>query len=110
MLLDSLTETGFESFGATNGEEGLKKALESHPDAIMLDVTMPKMDGWQVLDNLRSDEWGKHAKVIMLTSLGQIDNVAHAMDKKVFTYIVKSDLNLDNIAGIVNNVIKNPVS
>jgi CheY-like chemotaxis protein len=71
---------------------------------------MPKMDGWQVLDKLREDAWGKTVKVFMLTSLGQMDNVAHAVDKKVFTYVVKSDLNLNNIADIINGVINNPLT
>ena len=110
VLLDALNASGFESTGAANGEEGLKMALESHPDAIMLDVMMPKMDGWQVLDSLRADPWGKSAKVLMLTSLGQMENIAHAVEKKVFNYIVKSDLNIDNIAEVINNLIKNPMA
>jgi DNA-binding response OmpR family regulator len=110
VLIDALDSTGFQPIGAANGEEGLKKALEEHPDVIMLDVMMPKMDGWQVLDKLREDAWGKTVKVFMLTSLGQMDNVAHAVDKKVFTYVVKSDLNLNNIADIINGVINNPLT
>ena len=110
VLLDALNASGFESTGAANGEEGLKMALESHPDAIMLDVMMPKMDGWQVLDSLRADSWGKSAKVLMLTSLGDMENIAHAVEKKVFNYIVKSDLNIDNIAEVINNLIKNPMA
>ena len=109
ILLDALTNAGFEPIGASNGEEGLQKALESHPDVMMLDVMMPKMDGWQVLDKLRTDAWGKTAKVIMLTSLGQMENIAHAMDKKVLTYIVKSDLDLNNISDTINGVINNSV-
>ena len=109
ILIDAITNAGFDVAGAANGEEGLQKALESHPDAIMLDVMMPKMNGWQVLDKLRADEWGKKAKVIMLTSLGQMENVAQAMDKKVLTYIVKSDLDLNNIASTLNTVINSQI-
>ena len=108
VLMDALNASGFESTGAASGEEGLKTALESHPDAVILDVMMPKMDGWQVFDKLRADEWGKKAKIIMLTSQGQMENVARAVEKKAFNYIVKSDLNIDNLAGIVNNLIDNP--
>ena len=110
ILKDALGAAGFAADGAADGEEGLKKAIETHPDVIMLDVMMPKMDGWQMLEKLRADVWGSKAKVIMLTSLGQMDNIAHAVDKKVFTYIVKSDLDLSNIAETVNNMIKNPLS
>ncbi len=106
VLIDALTVSGFEAKGAANGEDGLKEAFASHPDVIMLDVMMPKMDGWQVLDTLRADEWGKQAKVIMLTSQGQMTNIAHALDKKVFTYIVKSELNLGNIAEKVNGLLR----
>lgn len=106
VLIDQLTISGFEPLDASNGEEGLKKALESHPDLIMLDVLMPKMTGWEVLEKLRADEWGKKAKIIMLTSLGQMENIAHALDNKVPTYIVKSDLNLTELPDIVNNMLK----
>ncbi len=109
ILLDALKASGFEAQGAVDGEAGLKAALETHPDAIMLDVMMPKMNGWQALEKLRADEWGKKAKVMMLTSLGQMDNIAHAVDEKVFTYIVKSDLNMDNIAQTVNTLIETPL-
>jgi len=110
VLVEALTASGFEPQGAANGEDGLKMALETHPDAIMLDIMMPKMDGWQVLDKLRADAWGKSAKVMMLTSLGAMDNVANAIDKKVFNYVVKSDLNIDNIAETINNLIKSPMA
>ncbi len=109
VLLEALHVAGFESDGASNGDDGLKKAFDTHPDAIMLDVMMPKLTGWQVLEKLRTDAWGKKAKVLMLTSLDQADNIAHAMDKDVFNYIVKSDLDLNNIATTVNNLIKNPI-
>jgi CheY-like chemotaxis protein len=108
VLVDALTVAGFEPTGAGNGEDGLKKALESHPDVIMLDISMPKMDGWQVLDKLRSDEWGKTANVIMLTSSGQMGDVAHALGKNVLNYITKSDLDLNNIAAVINNLVNNP--
>ncbi|MEI6238478.1 MAG: response regulator [bacterium] len=105
VLVDKLTVTGFETLSAVNGEEGLKIILEKHPDAILLDALMPKMNGWQVLEKLREDEWGKTANVIMLTSLEQVDFIAHAMEKGVFTYIVKSNLVLDDVIKIVKNTL-----
>ncbi|MDR3558601.1 MAG: response regulator [Candidatus Pacebacteria bacterium] len=105
VLLDALTSAGFESEGAADGEEGLRMAFETHPDVIMLDVMMPKMNGWQMLDKLRMDDWGMNARVIMLTSLGQMENIAEAVDKKVLTYIVKSDLDLKDIASTIQSAI-----
>jgi DNA-binding response OmpR family regulator len=107
VLVDALKIAGFDVTEAENGEVGLKVATETHPDVIMLDVMMPKMNGWQMLERLRMDAWGKEAKVIMLTSLGEMNDIAHAVDKKVFTYIVKSDLNLNAVGDIINSTINN---
>ncbi|MCX6718823.1 MAG: response regulator [Candidatus Taylorbacteria bacterium] len=109
ILLDALKASGFEVEGAVNGEDGLRMAFEMHPDAIMLDVMMPKMNGWQVLERLRLDEWGRTAKVMILTSLGDVDNIAHAVDDRVSIYVVKSELNMNNLAETINTLIKVPV-
>ena len=109
VLVDALVASGFDADSASNGAEGLDKALASHPDAIMLDIMMPKMDGWQVLGVLRADAWGKTAKVLLLTSLAQMDNIGKALDKNVFNYIVKSDLDMNNISETINNLIKSSI-
>ena len=58
-----------------NGEEGLKIALSDHPDLILLDVRMPKMDGITMLEHLRKDLWGEKAKVIILSNLDPTDQI-----------------------------------
>ncbi|MDO8492215.1 MAG: response regulator [bacterium] len=105
VLTDKLTFSGFEVMGAVDGEDGLKKTLELHPDIILLDVTMPKMGGLEMLGELRKDDWGKNAKVIMLTSLEDVGHVAEAMEKRSFLYLVKSQLNLDDVVKQVNNTL-----
>lgn len=60
---------GYEMALAADGEEGLKMVAESEPDLIILDVMMPKMDGWQVLMRLRSEESTRDIPVIMLTAI-----------------------------------------
>jgi DNA-binding response OmpR family regulator len=97
VLADKLTASGFEATQAVDGEDGLKKALEIHPDVTLLDVMMPKMNGWQMLDALRKDSWGKGAKVIMLTVLEDMDNVAQAVEKNSAGYLVKTSQSLDGI-------------
>ena len=102
VLLDKFTASGFEAVGASDGEEGLKTALAIHPDIMLLDVMMPKMDGWEVLKNLRKDVWGQIAKVVMLTSLEGESEVAKALEKGTFDYFTKTNLNLDEIVKRVN--------
>lgn len=97
VLLDKLDISGFEAQATKNGEEGLAKALDWHPDVILMDVVMPKMDGWQMLKKLREDNWGKTARVIMLTVLENPDNVAKAMEEGTFDYITKTDWSLDDV-------------
>ncbi|MEJ5187337.1 MAG: response regulator [Candidatus Geothermincolales bacterium] len=60
----------YEVFLASDGEEGLKMVEEVDPDLIILDVMMPKMDGWQVLMELKSREDTRDIPVIMLTAMG----------------------------------------
>lgn len=96
-LSDKLAIEGFAVLEAKNGKEGLAKALEEHPDLLVLDIMMPVMNGIDMLKALRQDEWGKKAKVIMLTVLENADTLAEAMDGGSFTYLVKTDLNTEQI-------------
>lgn len=105
VLSDKFKAQGFEVFGAGDGEEGLKQALELHPDIILLDIMMPKMDGWTALGKLREDNWGKHAKVVVLTVLEDVSDVAKAMEKDSFDYIVKTDRSLDEVAAQVQEMV-----
>ena len=105
ILKDKLTDSGFDAIGAMNGEDGLKKALELHPDIILLDVLMPKMNGWEMLEKLRKDAWGKSANVIMLTVLDSADDIARAMEKGSFRYFLKTNCNPDDIVRQVEEIL-----
>ncbi len=93
----------FQIIKAINGEEGLVKALAEHPDVILLDIIMPKMDGLTMLKNLREDAWGKDVPVILLTNLSGDENVQAALDKGVYDYLVKTDWNLSDIVNVVKS-------
>ena len=66
-----LEMSGFEFIFALNGEEGLKKAKEEKPDLILLDIIMPKMDGYQVCAFLKDDPQTKNIPVIMFSAAGK---------------------------------------
>lgn len=66
-----LESAGYQVVTAGDGQEGLEKAREEKPDIILLDVMMPKMDGYQVCRMLKFDEEFKDTPVIMLTARGQ---------------------------------------
>lgn len=96
-LAEKLSHEGFAVLNAKNGEEGLDTALRLHPDLILLDIVMPKMDGIAMLKKLRVDAWGKKARVIMLTNLSDNEKVAEAMKNQAFDYLVKSDVKIAEI-------------
>lgn len=77
---------------ATDGEAGLKTAFEDHPDLILLDIRMPKMDGMTMLKKLRQDPWGKTTKVILLTNLDANDKILQGVIEDHPTYyLVKAN-------------------
>jgi DNA-binding response OmpR family regulator len=98
-LIDKFERAGFaEVFTANNGEEGLASALKEHPDVILLDILMPKKDGITMLKELRMDEWGKAAKVIILTNF---DTTEEMLKEVTLTepsyYLLKSNWRIDDV-------------
>lgn len=81
---------GFEVVSARDGEEGLKAAAKESPDLILLDVLMPKLDGFEVLKRLKSDEAVKAIPVIMLTNLGQKEDIEKGMQDGAEDYLIKA--------------------
>lgn len=97
ILKEALEEEGFKLEVATDGDEGLKLAVESHPDIILLDILMPRMDGLSMLKLLRKNDWGKDANVIVITNLSNPISESEAKELMVNDYIVKSDWSLAEI-------------
>lgn len=95
-LRDKFLREGFHVLEARDGEEGLEVALREHPDLILLDIVMPKMDGMTMLGKIRADAWGKNVKVIVLTNLS---DVGIAYD--TYDYLVKSDWKIDDVVARV---------
>jgi DNA-binding response OmpR family regulator len=91
VLVDAFIAQGFRVIEAGDGEDGLARAKAEHPDAILLDIILPKMDGLTVLRHLRDDAWGKNAVVIILTNLSDAERVGEAMGRHVYDFLVKTD-------------------
>ncbi len=101
ILAAKLDEAGFETILARDGNEGLEMALAQKPDLILLDIVMPKMDGITMLRELRQNEWGKTAAVIMLSNLNTAEAVERSLAEGVYDYLVKVDYSLDDLSAIV---------
>lgn len=107
VLTDTLVESGFDTLQAKNGEEGLALALQHHPDLILLDVLMPKMDGMNMMNSLRQDEWGKTVPIIVLTNVSaDTDETLQAIVKnQPAYYFVKSNIKLEEIVEKIKEIL-----
>ena len=104
-LSAKLDAEGFRTLQAENGEEGLAIILREHPDITLLDIFMPKMDGLATLQEIRKDEWGKTAKVVMLTNSNDPTDIAQAVDVKADAYLTKADTKLEDVAKKIREVL-----
>lgn len=100
-LNSALSNEGFTVEHAADGESGLATALDKKPDLILLDITMPKKDGLEVLRDLRSDAWGKGVKVIVMTNHDDMGKIAEVLEAGGDEYVVKNDVSLGDIVNKV---------
>jgi len=89
LVEDALDMQGFTVYTATGGAEGLKLARKKKPDVVLLDVTMPEMDGLEVLRQLKNDGRTARIAVFMLTAKTIVDDIERAFDIGADDYITK---------------------
>jgi len=99
---------GFAVVSARDGDEGLKAALKEIPDLILLDVLMPKLDGFEVLKRLKAEETTKHIPVIMLTNLGQKEDVEKGLQEGAADYLIKAHFVPAEAVAKIKKVLKMP--
>lgn len=104
-LVEILAKEGYETVSAFDGEEGVGKATTETPDLILLDIILPKKDGYEVLDELKKGSC-KDTPVLILTNLEEIDNVQKALDLGATTFMVKSDFSLRDIVEKIKENLK----
>lgn len=95
----------YEVDAASNGEEALEKVRANRPTLILLDIMMPKLNGLQVLDKLKSDPDTKAIPVVMLTNLSSDKDAENAMLKGAIKYIVKSQYEPKTIVNMVKEIL-----
>lgn len=102
-LREALNDEGIEVVQAFDGETGLKTAKDIKPDLILLDLLLPKLHGLDLLKDLRKDEWGKEAPVIILSVLNESETIGAALEGNVFTYMAKDQYTLDDIVKVAKD-------
>jgi DNA-binding response OmpR family regulator len=89
LLQIRLEALGYEVVVAYDGEAALRRVAEGKPDLVLLDVMMPKVDGFEVLRRLKADPETEPIPVIMLTARGQFDDLAHGYGEGAHWYFHK---------------------
>ena len=105
MYAERLKAEGFEAEIAGNGDEGIEKAKSSRTDVILLDIMMPKTNGFVALEKLKQDATTKDIPNIMLTALIQNENKTRSVTSGADDYIVKSETMPGEVIEKINKVI-----
>lgn len=98
-----LSQEGYKVEIASDGEKALATAVKIMPDLIVLDVMMPQISGFDVLDILKNTEKTKSIKIVLLTALSQVKNKEHAIELGAEDYLVKSETTLDEVVNCIRN-------
>jgi len=96
-LNDVLSSEGYSVVSALDGEKGLQMAKDEKPNLILLDIILPRLDGFEVLKGLKKDDSTAQIPVIILTNLSDLDNIQKSIDLGATTYLVKADFHLDDV-------------
>jgi CheY-like chemotaxis protein len=109
-VLANMYETKFKNEGfkirkALDGEEGLKLVAEEKPELILLDIIMPKLDGFSVLKRLKANEATKNIPVVLLTNLGQNEDVDKGQKLGAMGYLVKANLTPSEVVNKVKEFL-----
>ena len=100
----SLKSRGYRVVLAADGEEGLRKVKSEKPDLVLLDITMPKVDGWQMLRAIRNDEATRDLPVVMLTANRTTASLIESQSQKANDYLMKP-FDIEQLMTFINRYI-----
>lgn len=105
---NKLQEKGFEVILAVDGEDAIQKIADTSPDLILLDIIMPKKDGFEVLTAMRGHPVTQNIPVIVFSSLGQEEDVKKAKSLGAVDYVNKSFYDFDLLLSKIQSFSKQP--
>lgn len=97
---------GYVCFVAHEGLEALSLIEKERPSLVLLDLMLPKLAGDQILKVMRSTDWGKNIKVLVISNLNETDAPAGLRDQGISGYAVKANLSDDQIDQLVDRILK----
>ncbi len=101
-----LSKAGFDVTVASDGVEAIEAIEKNRPDLVLLDMVMPRQDGFATLEMIRKREELKDMPVIVTSNLGQKEDIDRAMKLGANGYLVKSDISIEKILEKINTVLQ----
>lgn len=101
-----LTKADFTVKAATDGEEAMEMLKTYTPDMILLDLVMPRKDGFSTLEDIKKDSKLSKIPVIVASNLGQQEEIARVKALGADDFIIKSNLSLEDLIGKITKMIK----
>ena len=105
MYSAKFSQSGFQTELATDGKLGLEKIKTSQPDLVLLDIVLPKIDGFEILKEIKEDSKLKKIPVILLTNLGQKNEVEKGLALGADEYIIKAHFTPTAVVAKVKEVL-----
>ena len=106
LISRKLTDEGFEIIEAVDGEDGIKKIKETNPDMVLLDLILPSIDGFEVLSRVKGDASLASIPIIILSNLGQKEEVDKGLDLGAVDYLIKAHFTPGEIVEKIKNILK----
>lgn len=106
LIAQKLTKESFDISEAVDGEEGLKKIKEGSPDLILLDLILPGIDGFEVLAKMKEDSALAQIPVIILSNLGQKEDVEKGLKLGAADYLIKAHFTPVEIVEKIRTILK----
>ena len=104
-VIQVLTNEQYKTFSATDGESGIELARKELPDIILLDLIIPKKDGFAVIAELKDNKETAHIPIIVLTNLEGSADVERALTLGATTYLIKTNYKLEEVAEKIKNIL-----
>lgn len=106
LIVQKLIKENYEVSEAIDGEQGIKKIKEEKPDLILLDLILPGIDGFEVLSRMREGSNLSSIPVIILSNLGQKEDVERGLKLGAIDYLIKAHFTPGEIIEKIKNVLK----
>jgi two-component system, OmpR family, alkaline phosphatase synthesis response regulator PhoP len=101
-----LEALGYICFVAYDGIDAMALIKKELPDLVLLDLMVPKIAGDQILETMRTSDWGKNIKVFIISNLNEADAPAGLREQGIEGYAVKANLSNDQLDQLVDNILK----